>query len=227
MIVSRIKLKNWRNFQKVDVPLRERMFIVGPNASGKSNFLDVFRFLRDIAKSEGGGLQKAVRDRGGISKLRCLLARRDPQIEIEVHLPGNFVCQFENSCSGAGVEAETQPVQFIEQGGNGIDQIRTFGVQQNAERASQPNTQRLRPAPGHCIIYYNHCIRSFERQRQDRCLSRPQIDSQRQCRNAVRLLHRDPVPEQWLRHIDTLCFTHSELVDDGLWNHHPLDQQAQ
>jgi predicted ATPase len=86
MIVSRIKLKNWRNFQEVDVPLRERMFLVGPNASGKSNLLDVFRFLRDIAKSEGGGLQKAVRDRGGISKLRCLFARREPQIEIEVQL---------------------------------------------------------------------------------------------------------------------------------------------
>jgi len=86
MIVSRIILKNWRNFRDVKVPLRERMFIVGPNASGKSNFLDVFRFLRDIAKPEGGGLQKAIRDRGGISKLRCLFARRDPQIEIEVHL---------------------------------------------------------------------------------------------------------------------------------------------
>lgn len=86
MIISRIKLRNWRNFLSVDVPLRERMFIVGPNASGKSNLLDVFRFLRDIAKPEGGGLQKAVRDRGGIPKLRCLFARRPSQIEIEVEL---------------------------------------------------------------------------------------------------------------------------------------------
>jgi recombinational DNA repair ATPase RecF len=37
MIVSRLILKNWRNFRSVDVPLRERQFIVGPNASGKSN----------------------------------------------------------------------------------------------------------------------------------------------------------------------------------------------
>lgn len=86
MIVSRIILKNWRNFRSVDVPLRERMFIVGPNASGKSNFLDVFRFLRDIAKPEGGGLQKAIRDRGGIPKLRCLFARQDPQNEININL---------------------------------------------------------------------------------------------------------------------------------------------
>lgn len=86
MIVSHISVKNWRNFRAVDVDLQERQFLVGPNASGKSNFLDVFRFLRDIAKPEGGGLQKAVKDRGGVSKIRSLAARRDPEIAIEVHL---------------------------------------------------------------------------------------------------------------------------------------------
>jgi len=85
MIVSRAVLKNWRNFQKADVQMTDRVFLVGPNASGKSNFLDVFRFLRDIAKP-GGGLQKAVEDRGGLSKIRCLAARRDPTVEIEVYL---------------------------------------------------------------------------------------------------------------------------------------------
>ena len=29
------------------------MFLVGPNASGKSNFLDAIRFLRDVAKARG------------------------------------------------------------------------------------------------------------------------------------------------------------------------------
>jgi hypothetical protein len=53
MRLSRLLLENWRNFQKVDVALRERMFIVGPNASGKSNLLDAFRFLRDIADPRG------------------------------------------------------------------------------------------------------------------------------------------------------------------------------
>lgn len=85
MIVSRVILKNWKNFRNVDVELGERMFIVGPNASGKSNFLDVFRFLSDLAK-DGGGLQKAIKERGGVSKVRCLAARQDPDIEIEVHL---------------------------------------------------------------------------------------------------------------------------------------------
>lgn len=85
MHFTRLKLKNWRNFTHVDLRLEDRLFITGPNASGKSNLLDAFRFLRDIAKS-GGGLQQAVDERGGLSKLRCLAARRDPHVEIEVEL---------------------------------------------------------------------------------------------------------------------------------------------
>lgn len=86
MIVSRLILKNWRNFKKVDVKLQERVYLIGPNASGKSNLLDVFRFLRDIAKPEGGGLQKAVKERGHIKKLRCLLARKDTEVLIGIEL---------------------------------------------------------------------------------------------------------------------------------------------
>ena len=82
MIITRILLRNWRNFLEVNVPLGDRVLIVGPNASGKSNFLDVFRFLRDISKN---GLQKAIESRGGLSKIRCLSARTNPAIHIEVH----------------------------------------------------------------------------------------------------------------------------------------------
>ena len=86
MIINRLIVKNWRNFQQINVPLRERQFIVGPNASGKSNLLDIFRFLRDIAKAEGGGLQKAISDRGGVSNIRCLSAKQDPEVAIEIHI---------------------------------------------------------------------------------------------------------------------------------------------
>ena len=48
MQFSRIKLENWRNFSISEADLQTRAFIVGANASGKSNFLDVFRFLRDL-----------------------------------------------------------------------------------------------------------------------------------------------------------------------------------
>jgi predicted ATPase len=86
MLISRLRLRNWRNFRDVDIALRERTYFLGANASGKSNLLDVFRFLRDISKPQGGGLQKAINDRGGIQKLRCLHARREPEVRIDVEL---------------------------------------------------------------------------------------------------------------------------------------------
>lgn len=86
MYVSHVELKNWRNFRDVDIDLSPRSFVVGPNASGKSNFLDVFRFLHDIVRT-GGGLTEAVRSRGGMKALRCLAAAGMPAgVQIAVHL---------------------------------------------------------------------------------------------------------------------------------------------
>lgn len=92
MYIKQVTLKNWRNFRNAEGDLSQVSYILGANAAGKSNFLDVFRFLRDIAKPEGGGLQKAVNDRGGVSKLRCLHARNDTEIRIEI----NFVDRLED-----------------------------------------------------------------------------------------------------------------------------------
>lgn len=118
MKIKRLQLKNWRNFTRVDVELQERQFIVGPNASGKSNLLDAFRFLRDIANPRGGGLQKAIEDRGGLSKIRCLSARRNPKVEIAISI-ADSVHDTVKWRYGIGITQETrghrQPVLSYEQ----------------------------------------------------------------------------------------------------------------
>ena len=87
MQFTRITASNWRNFKSVDFEIHHRVFIVGPNASGKSNLLDLFRFLGSIA-SPGGGLASAIESRGGLSKVRSLFARnyQRGRLIIEVHL---------------------------------------------------------------------------------------------------------------------------------------------
>lgn len=85
MTFTRLRLQNWKNFAQVDVALQGRVFLVGPNAAGKSNFLDALRFLRDLASS-GGGFQEAVSRRGGVSALRCLAARQYPDIMVRVEV---------------------------------------------------------------------------------------------------------------------------------------------
>jgi predicted ATPase len=85
-MLSRIRLENWKNFLQVDVLLQRRVFIVGPNAAGKSNFLDAVRFLRDVADPEGG-FQRAVQTRrGGVSQIRSLHARRYPNVAVEADI---------------------------------------------------------------------------------------------------------------------------------------------
>jgi len=86
MYIQRVRIENWKNFLKGDVQLSRRLFLIGPNASGKSNFLDIFRFLRDLSLSKGGGLQQAIENRSGVSAIRCLAARKYSDIMIEVEL---------------------------------------------------------------------------------------------------------------------------------------------
>ncbi len=89
MFVRRLHIENWKNFAKGEVALTRRLFLIGPNASGKSNFLDIFRFLRDLSLSKGGGLLHAVEERSGVSAIRCLAARRSSDILLEVEIQEN------------------------------------------------------------------------------------------------------------------------------------------
>ena len=76
MRIVHLEASNWRNFKNVSFDMGERLFIVGPNASGKSNLLDLFRFLSDVAAADGG-LSSAIERRGGLSKVRSLFARNN------------------------------------------------------------------------------------------------------------------------------------------------------
>lgn len=82
---TRVRLENWRNFREAEVRLDKRAFLVGPNASGKSNFLDALRFLRDIARPEGGLSWALVQPgRGSFKNVRRLFARRPSTLTIDV-----------------------------------------------------------------------------------------------------------------------------------------------
>lgn len=62
--------------------------MVGPNAAGKSNLLDAIRFLRDVA-AEDGGLQRAVRRRGGFGAIRTLFAH-GPDSSVQLTLSADI-----------------------------------------------------------------------------------------------------------------------------------------
>ncbi len=66
MAITKLTVENFKSFDKLEVELRPFNIVVGSNASGKSNFLDVFRFLTDI---EASSLEDAIGIRGGADAL--------------------------------------------------------------------------------------------------------------------------------------------------------------
>ena len=62
MKLTHIAITNWRNFAHIEFDLSSRLFVVGPNSSGKTNLLAALRFLGDVARR---GLVAASEDLGG------------------------------------------------------------------------------------------------------------------------------------------------------------------
>ena len=78
LFFTSLQMTHWRNFQgQVEMTLAPRVFLLGPNASGKSNVLDALRFLRDTADQ---GLQAAISSRGGMGAIRSFHARRTTRV---------------------------------------------------------------------------------------------------------------------------------------------------
>lgn len=69
MKISNIKIKNFKSFKDVSVNLNDFNVLIGKSASGKSNFVDAFDFLNDIAED----FEKGVYDNGAIlfQNLNC------------------------------------------------------------------------------------------------------------------------------------------------------------
>jgi AAA15 family ATPase/GTPase len=81
-MVQRLRLRNFRSFKDATLELRPLNIVVGANASGKTNLVHAFRFLRDLARS---GLENAVALQGGAEYLTNLQSReREVAIELVV-----------------------------------------------------------------------------------------------------------------------------------------------
>ncbi len=70
MSIRRLTVTNFKSFRHLEVEPGNFTVVIGSNASGKSNFIQVIKFLRDIAKY---GLANAVSLQGGVEYLRNTL----------------------------------------------------------------------------------------------------------------------------------------------------------
>ncbi|GIU83213.1 MAG: ATP-binding protein [Acidobacteria bacterium] len=84
-MIHRIQVYSYKCLRYVDQSLGPFQILVGPNASGKSTFLDVFVFLPDLLKN---GLERAVRKRARtLKELTWQMQSDNFEIAIEFGLP--------------------------------------------------------------------------------------------------------------------------------------------
>ncbi|WP_321506458.1 AAA family ATPase [uncultured Methanoregula sp.] len=67
MPIHHIHVENFKSFSEIDIDLSGFNVVIGSNAAGKSNFISVFKFLRDIARY---GIANAIAMQGGAEYLR-------------------------------------------------------------------------------------------------------------------------------------------------------------
>ena len=70
-MITRIHVTNFKTLKDVELTLGRRNVLVGPNMSGKSNLISVFRFLRQMVLPSPGvhGLANAITSMGGFEEL--------------------------------------------------------------------------------------------------------------------------------------------------------------
>ena len=81
--VKHLKVKNFKSFSDIDIELKPFNVLIGANASGKSNFVQIFNFLRDIKMH---GLKNALSLQGGVDYIKNIKNRSDKNLVIELEL---------------------------------------------------------------------------------------------------------------------------------------------
>ncbi len=105
MRIRRIRVSNFRTFNDTEIELGDFNVVVGPNASGKSNLIALFRFLKDITTM---GLENAISMQGGVAYLRNLAigASRDLSIQLSLGANDTFRIARDAYLSVSGYEYE-------------------------------------------------------------------------------------------------------------------------
>lgn len=81
MAIKKIKISNFKSFKNIEIELDKFNVLIGANASGKSNFIQIFKFLRDVTNY---GLDNAISMQGGVEYLRNINVGSSENFSLEV-----------------------------------------------------------------------------------------------------------------------------------------------
>lgn len=81
MFIKKIYVSNFKSFKNLEIELDKFNVLIGANASGKSNFIQILKFLNNITKN---GLKSAISMQGGIKYLRNLNLDNSEKLSIKI-----------------------------------------------------------------------------------------------------------------------------------------------
>ena len=108
MTISKIRITNFKSFADETVELNDFNLLVGANASGKSNFVQAFKFLSDIATH---GLEDAISLQGGVEYLRHFGSARNEPLSFQVTIQGES--HMVDRSVDVGTRSDAKPVRPI------------------------------------------------------------------------------------------------------------------
>lgn len=80
-MIKKIKVNNFKSFNDLELNLNKYNLFIGPNASGKSNFIQIFKFLRDIVDYD---LYNAISMQGGNEYLRNINIGKKDNFKLKI-----------------------------------------------------------------------------------------------------------------------------------------------
>jgi predicted ATPase len=112
MGIKRLRIENFKSFRELDLELGPFNVLIGAHASGKSNFVEALKFLRDIAIH---GLEDAISLQGGVPYLTNV------QIGCDQPLAVTIATTFENRMTWEIKQGEADKEQVIGATANEIE----------------------------------------------------------------------------------------------------------
>ncbi|MEE9283542.1 MAG: AAA family ATPase [Nitrososphaerales archaeon] len=112
MRIVQLSVSNFKSFKKLELNLDPFSVFVGPNASGKSNLVSIFRFLKDVSDS---GLENAISMHGGVEYVRNIQLgnSKNLSLSVDVDLGANPSRFFVGSKEGGKAHVGAVVTRFV------------------------------------------------------------------------------------------------------------------